>query len=103
MLRMTNTNTDESVEFEFVRDFVEDCMTDEMVEEFYNDVYGSVEIAGFKFEQGTLLRKALSQPDWEAIVDDYIDYETESLEDEISSYGESLFLDWAIKDLSWED
>ena len=79
----------ETLEYAFIDDFMEDYVDDELVEEWLNEIYEPYQICGFSFSPGTIMRKCLGEDssEWERLREDFIQMESEYVEDELETSG----------------
>lgn len=100
MIIVTEPILGTNVEYETITEFVNDFVDDSYIEGVLNEDFGTIELPldSGEFGSGSIMRKMISEPDWECIKDDYIQYFCEEIEDELDWNGSAEFGDFIIRE-----
>lgn len=88
-------NSGKETIYDYVIDALRDIVDEDLVEEQLNEIYPQVDVEGIKFSVGTIYRRCGGENFWEACVEDYIQWEAEYIEDELTTSGEIDY--WGFK------
>lgn len=100
MIIVTEPILGTDVEYETITEFVNDLVDDAYIEEVLNADFGTIELPldSGEFGYGSTMRKMISEPDWERIKDNYIQFFCEEIEDELDWHGSAEFGDFIIRE-----
>lgn len=94
--------------YESVEEFLEDYVEDNVIINWLDEIYGEVEIPGLGFVGAGYAAYAIAQQsnnayDWDWIRSDFIQMETEYVEDTLATEGEMHYYDYILIDPDFKE